>query len=656
MKTPAFLRRFIKSKQSVYAVLALAVATLLYLAGFTWAFAPVMVVVMALALPYPGVFRSLFSRLIVSGLLFYSFLQLASLVQFLTLPQTGFAVIALLTFVLALCAVVALAPLSRNRPMVYADRKDAAAVLTAAFFLVPLAVLCFGSKGLLHTAQLGGIEGIDATNHFAITAEMTQAQHLTYRAGDYYPKGFHIATGFIQDSLHIRQSDQNWTTNATLFISQYLVFGGLLAYTLFYLGRALVEVIGQQKRMNDFWLALSIGPALTLIYLLPFVNDGFLSYYYICATVAMALVCMISFYEEHHSRQEDFVFTPLSRWFMVAYFLLIVGASMSWPLLIPPLMLIPLLYLLPSAFKNLRRYKKLLTWQNVPLVLVALIQFVPIYFQLKYSDSSATDSITLSGGIHIFHFGVVILGLVLAVYLSLTATVSDAFKRFTNNVFWPLYIFLGGLMALQYFLIGELRYYSIKSAYLIEMFVLVVLVVWLLHLYEKSTLPRFSLLAVPVLTVTAFMALIGLTGNPIKETRDLLRNYSHEVKPQYFDQDVKEFVELGERGDIKNTNVTLLHYDQDKKKLFAHMQIPYWANMMSYSGRASDTAALHCNGHLYSNLLFGTFTDKEQQDLIRIVRACAAMARQHGGTYYIVTDDASEPIIKQLFGDVAEVK
>jgi hypothetical protein len=329
---------------------------------------------------------------------------------------------------------------------------------------------------------------------------------------------------------------------------------------------------------------------------------------------------------------------------------------MSWPLLIPPLVLIPLLYMLPTTLRALRNYRNLITWQNIPLLLAIFVQLVPIYFQLRYSETSTSDSITLSGGIHIFHYGVVLAGLVLAVYLSLTTTVSDAFKRFINHVFWPLYAFLGGLMGMQYFLVGELRYYSIKSAYLVEMFVLVVIAVWLLHLYENSKLPRILFLAVPIVAVTAFIGLIGMTGNPLKDTRDLLRSYSHEDKPQYFDQDVKEFVELGEQGKIKDTNVTLLHYDQDKKKLFAHMQIPYWANMMSYSGRASDIDALHCNGHMYTNLLFGTFTDKEQQDLIGMVRECAAMAHQRGDQYYIVTDDASEPTIKQLFGDVAEVK
>lgn len=73
---------------------------------------------------------------------------------------------------------------------------------------------------------------------------------------------------------------------------------------------------------------------------------------------------------------------------------------------------------------------------------------------------------------------------------------------------------------------------------------------------------------------------------------------------------------------------------------------------MQYNAVAPEIEAKNCSSSLYKNLLFGTFTDKEQAELIETVNRCAKIASNNKRKYYVVTDDASVSFVREkLVGD-----
>jgi hypothetical protein len=612
----------------------------------------------------PTIFRSFVSRCVIAGLFVYSFIQVAATLQFLLLPKSDFRVLGLLTIIITIMAVLLSAPLRVKLPFKLVARKDAAALLVVLFFLLPFLLLCVGKNGTLNIVKIGGIQAIDGTNHYSSIAEMAQFQHLTYQVGDYYPKGFHIATAFTEDALHINQVNLSWNANVKLYIGQYLFFGSLLAYVLFYLADLLASsIIHPAKRVGHWLIAFGLGPSLAIFYLLPFIYNGFLNYLYVCAASAAALIFMYEFYEKRTViraktalQKTPLLLNPMSRWMLLGYLILIYGVSMSWPLLIVPLLLVVAYYLVPDIVSYASVKRQLLSWRNVLILLALIFQLLPVYFQFEYSSGSSSQGINLTGGLDNFHYGIILAGLLLVYYLSVAKQIPENAQRYINNVFQPFYIFLGALVAMQYFVVGELRYYVIKSALLVELLLLGLFVALIAYSYLQSNVARLKyFIMVPLIPFVCFMLLIGLTGNPLQNVRDMFRSYSGETQPLYFDQDVAAFAKLGESGKIDHFNTTLLHYDTTQKKFYAQMQIPFWANMMKYTSTVPDFKAQHCNLILYTNLDFGSFTDSEQQALVGDIRDCSALAKIDHEPYYIVTDKASVPYVKALFGNVAVI-
>jgi hypothetical protein len=348
--------------------------------------------------------------------------------------------------------------------------------------------------------------------------------------------------------------------------------------------------------------------------------------------------------------------TDAGGWFtLLLYLLLIFGASASWPLLIPPLVLVLVLLLVPDDLNIIILARQLWRPQSIPLVLAFALQLVPIYFQLKYSGADASQGINLTGGLKQFHALVLLAGIVIALASLLGGRLNHAYKRLLLALFVPFVLFIGLLVLMQYFKVGEIRYYVIKSSLLLEMLLLAFAVAAFVRLILRSefgAITKFAIFA-PVIPLTVMLLLVSVLDNPLKSVRDLFRDYSHQEKPAFFDQDVRTYTRLGSEGKIKHFNSTLLHYNAGQHKFFAHMQLPFWSNMMQYDASQQDFDTLnHCSGLLYTNLAFGSFTDKEQQDLVSIIKTCAAAAKSHGEQYYIVTDHDSAPMIHSTFSDL----
>ena len=642
-------------KEGVVVLAALA----LYFVGVKFLLLPVLLVLNARYLPIPKVFGSWFSRVFVGFAFVAVLLQIAGTIQFLVLPQSNFMVLAALLVALqvGLWYFIPKQPAQKYRDRKLFDTKDLCALVVAGFFLLPFAPILVGHDSAYKIAQIGSIEAIDATNHYAGIAEMNVAQHFTYAPNYYYPKGFHIATAFVENTTFSSQFSLGWQANALLFFAQYVVLAMMLAYALYYLGIGLIEAAGQKTLR--FWakllLALSLGPTLALLYLIPFVNEGFLNFYYVIMTIVLGLAYLV----DVKGKQDDwkkFVQDQKLRWALFAYMLLAFGASVSWPLLIPPLVLIGALFVLPLNLNLFAALKLLFTRAGWPIVAVFLLQLVPIYFQLKYSGSDSTQGINLTGGLKQFHPYILLAGAALVLGVGLGKKLDEDFRKVVFALYMPLLLFTGLLVLMQYFAVGEIRYYVIKSSILLEMLLLVLGVVMLVQavLSRGPSDIKYSIM-VPIFPIAITLLLISSVANPLKDIRDLFRDRSHQEKPAFFDQDTKTYAKLAAQGDIHHFNSTLLHYDQTKHVFYAHMQIPFWMNMMQYDGTWTDTTALDCVGRLYSNLDFGTFTPTEQEAMQTQLKTCATTARDRGFTFYIVTDKDSAATVQNTFGDVVKV-
>ena len=298
------------------------------------------------------------------------------------------------------------------------------------------------------------------------------------------------------------------------------------------------------------------------------------------------------------------------------------------------------------------------------LIGMIAIHFLPTYFQITNSVAGTGASINATGSLYGIHTAVLLLGLGLILYVTHGETAMQWVRDFTINILMPFYIFLVLLASFQYFTVGEVRYYFIKSSLLLELLLLTLLVAIITHLYTQNKfnttldnkaglLKYWYVMAIPFLVI---FSTIATNTNPLADTRALFRGYSHQAKPTFFDSDITTYVGLGQAGKINNFNSTLLHYDTQKGKLYAHMQISYWANTMGFGAAPLESRARVCSLELYGNLDFGTFSDAEQLRAVDIIKSCAKIAHEAGQPYYIVTDKDSVSKIAKLFGSAVTIR
>jgi hypothetical protein len=607
-------------------------------------------------MPFPSLVRSYFARAVLALLFFYVIFQICGYLQLFVASGTGFV----FTAIVMSAAVLALQYMRRPqiRAVKVIMRSDLYTVLTAAIFIVPVALFCFGPNGVYRSATLGGMQAIDGTNHYSFIAEATAQEGLKYSAQNNYPIGFHLTTGFIEDSYALTPDELTWASSSKVYIAQYLIVAFLLSYTAYLLTVGMYRTIRDKTQTSlseGLSIALALGIPLTLFFLLPYFYNGFLSFYYICATVLAGCLYLLDIRAQDENEDED---TAKDRHIPLTCFLLLTfAATANWPLLAPAFVLTGLLYWLPRTLKI-----PALTLSGiratVPVVLAFGLHLVPVYLQSKYSSQSASESINLNGSLYSFHASVILLGIILLVYLVSSDRIHKRLANLATFVLMPLLILLGCLAIYQYFSVGELRYYVIKTSLLVEVLILTIFVATLFGLIVRRlsiTGYKLMLLMAVVPTMT-MMLLIGQSGNPIREERALLRAFSSEKKPPFFDNDVTLYYKLSQRESLQEFNSVSIHYDFEQQKFFSHMQIPYWANVLGYGAAPNEREAARCNLKAYQNLLFGTFSQKDQSRLIQTIQRCAQIAGTEGETFYIITDKASHEEVAREFGKIPAVR
>lgn len=624
-----------------------------YAIGIKVIFVGVVLWLLISRLRFPEIVESVFARTVFAVLIFFSIGQAAALIQFFIAPNSQFMIFAALIsglILLLLAAASAKSPYELKLPAVFA-RNDLLALLCAAFFAVPIfALAALGDTQNL--ASMGGLQGIDGVNHFAVIAETASQQHLDYAVGHYYPKSFHLVFAFVQDAFGLQQASLRWDETARLFFAQYAFLGALLLLVMYYFAAALVRnILGtkEEKTLSMLSIAITLGAVSSLFYLSAFVHHGFLSYFYIVAAIIAGLIYSIS---PLQSRVKKW---PLDeRGESLAFLALITaGASLAWPLWTPALVLIIGLLLLKD-----RAWSTLALRLNPGAFLLGfalLLHAISVVVQLMYSTGDSTQGINLTGGLRTYNYGMLAFGVMLMAVLMLGRSLQEETKILIAKWLVPMLLLIVPLSILQYILFDEVRYYAIKLSMVLELVFIVIATVSLVLAYAKGRLNYWlAFLMVPLVVGIGTMSLFRLSGNPFQEAKEVARGFATARVPKEFKSDVKELSAIGTGNRISQANTITMHISEEGK-LYTHMQLFYWADMMEHAGTVHDRNNIACSGAIYGNLFKQDFSESSQQALINQIRICAALAKKNGVLYYIITDDASYDRIKQLFGDVAKI-
>lgn len=649
------LKKLAKDKL-VLSIGPIIIALALYLLGLRLFLMPTILCVFSLLIPYPSILKSFFSRLVVSLLLFYSIYQIAAVLQLYIFSYSSFRAGSILVSGVSILLILVCSRKTVRSVRPLLAKEDIYGIIVSAFFIVPIAVYCLSGNSLQKAANIGSIQGNDGATHFMMLTEASVNQRYTYAKGAlYYPFGFHLTTAFAEDSIHLSHAKQNWATNARLYIAEYLAMAGILAFAVYYACLYFLRIMkgSAVSHGQKALAALSIGPPLMLFYLIPFLYNGFLNYFYIIATIIFALLFII---DPESDVKDDYPSAYQLRRFFIGL-LLLFGASSSWPLFVPLVLLIALCFCSQGLVERFRYNKGSFISREAWLVYFGVgLQLIPLLLQLAYSGSSTSEGLNASGALKVFPTSLFLFCGVFIGYLITSKDSARSLKAVLSNVFVPSIAFVTLLAAYQYFDLGELRYYVIKIAMVLEIMVLALFVAWLINKCINADLTLLSMLVIVIISPTILVfALISFNNNPLKDLRDLFRDYSHEAKPAYVSQDALNYAKIGKDNDVKDYNSIALHYSQDKMKLFAHVQTAYWANTISFKPNMLAYGLKDCHYKAYLNMLLGNFTDQEQTELIDNIKQCAMLANNIGNKYYIVTDAQSAPYIENIFQHSVEI-
>lgn len=613
-------------------------ASVLYFVGLKPLLPLALIVLSALYLPVPSILQSTVGRIGASLVINLALLQLASIIQFVFLPQSNFGVIAVIYAALGLALLMWLGRQRQPiRPVV--TRNDIAGFLVAALFLLPFLGIIAGQDSITRIVQIGGLQSPDAGHHFEFINSMMSGQHLDTSG---YPKAFHLSAGFIQDSFIGNQAALSWQSNLVVFFGQYLIFGAALAYTLaqlciFWASRLAKKALTKTQTML---VALALAIPLVLVILWPFVVHGFLNYLYTIIALALGML-----YVTDSKSQKQ----PSS--LLLLGLVILYSATQSWPLIAPAVLLYLALTLWPKQLPSFSKLKQFIRSPYLPIALLIALQLIPIAMQFLIQGRTSVND---QGDLRVLPTFVLLGGGVLLVFVALHKFESD-FKRSVLNLFVPFTLFSGALILMQFLLLGEARYFSIKVSLLLVALFIVLAVAVLLGLAFRDKWPPKYVLLLPLMPLVTIVLLIGASPEPFKDLRNLFRDQLGQPKPAHYDHDAYLYAKLGKAGEINNFNSTILHYNSQTQKLEAHTFLAQWAQFIKYPRDELGQKAWACHRLIFHNIVYGSFTDAEQKALVAKVNECADLAHQAGRPYYIITDNDSLQTVKSLIGERAGV-
>ncbi len=635
----------LRTKQTLVANACLVVATVIFTLGARPLLVITSIMCFVLFIPMPRIFNSFLSRVIVALFFSLSLLQAAASIQYIIKPNGGFVLIGCIYTVLCTTILWAFGEKVKKRPIL--TRVDALVFSGCLLFVLPFFSLLKGNI-LVNITKVASVQTVDASAHFIDIMADTEIQNFHYQSG-YYPRGFHVSTAFIVSSFNNSPTTLSWKTKSFIYLGLYFFYASLL---MIMLGYACLSVsLRFAKHYIDFTSQIamvgSISALSTILYLWLFMNEGYLNYYYVIATIITAVLYIIE-NDKADSRKQILSAKIRDKWPMVAYLLLTVGVSLSWPLLTPPIILTQALWIWPT--KHVKQTIKLILFNsmNLSLILVLLFHILGLYFQIHYMKGNQ-QALNLDGSIRSFNLPLLLLGWPAVLGLLLSKKDSELLRILVVVILLPLGLLTLGIASLQLFTLGSTRYYLIKTSMLVEMLILVMVIAFLAAEMAKRKIDNLTrLISLPLVLGFIVVVNISLLPEPLKEVRSLFRDYSNVPKPDYLDSDARLVTQLGVKGKITNRNISVLHYNNEKGMIYAHAGTSLYAHDL---GISSSSEVAECFGEIQFNILaYHAFDASMQPKLIQSVQDCEAYAYSQEEPFYIVTDKGSIHSLKTIFG------
>lgn len=651
---------------TLLALAGVGVALLAYVAGLRALFVPLLVLVNAAVLPMPRLMRSVVGRLVTGLLYTTALLQIAAAVQFFAARSSGFPVAATITVLGNAVFVVLTPPGCRElRRIAVVTVSDAGALLASLVFLLPFAAFVAGHDAPVRIATIGGAQNIDGVNQIMLIGDQLRNQHLTYGMSGQFggfgdvahgygvPLGFYTMLAFIESSVFTSPASLGWHGAELLYFIEYLVSGALLAFSVVKVSQSWFALLHEEEpprtvqRIVSVLAGVAVAIPLVVFYQLNLVWLGFLSYSYVLLISAAAVLCLVEYRRPGDAAAPAGRIFPRSRSsYLIGALVLLYGVSATWPLLVPALGLTMLVSLTrsgslvsrPEALKTLR------TPAGLAIVAGLVLQLVPIYFQLHYGG--LTGQININSDIGEFRYFMLLAGAVLVVLIGSMHWVPMWSRRTTIDVVVPLLILTTTIALEQLFTLGSATYYAVKSAMLPDILTIAigtaVLFAWL---WRSCLAQPVQLMLVTPLPAVVMLALLGTVPSVLRDARLLFPGHGNVNVGPNFNADAQHFVALGLAGKLAHYNAISLHWDPTQSVFTSGMELPYWANSLTYDASHYDRQASYCFAGVYSTWGSGRVDAAEQSLLLKQINACARLAAAHGQTYYVVTDPASAPYV-----------
>lgn len=652
------------------ALAVVALAFVAYLAGLRALYVPLLILVDAAALPVPKLMRSVVGRLVM-GLLYVSALvQVAQVAQFFAARSSGFAVAAGITALINAAFLILTPARSRTvREIPRFTSSDAGALLAALIFLVPFAAVVAGHQTTVRIAEIGGQQNVDAISQFMMIGDLLKDQHLTYGMAGVFggfgdavhgygvPLGAYAMLAFLESTFTTSHLALGWHGAELLYFSEYMVSGALLSFVVVKFCHTWLQLLRSDPsthligRLVPVCAGIAVAVPLVVFYELNLVWLGFLVYIYVLTVTTCAFMCIVEF-----RRPDDEPETvarslaPQRAVYMIGALVLLYGMAATWPLFVPALGLTLVASLLRAG--RLRPpaglLRSFISPSGIAILGGLLLLLVPVYFQFHYG-AGVTGQVNLALDIGAFRYLVLLAAAGLVVLVSSSRWVPLWSRRVTIDVLVPLLIVVSAVALEQLYTLGNATYFAVKTAILPDILTIAlgnaVLFAWLWRSALRQPVQLLLLTAVPGIVM---LALLGNVPSVLRDSRLLFPGHGQVDFGPTYDADVATFVRLGLDGKLAHYNEVSLHWDANQKAFSTNMELPYWANALTYDASAYDRQASHCFVEVYYTWGTATLDAAEQSMLLSQINGCAELAAQHGVAYYVVTDRASLQYVSRV--------
>lgn len=642
-----------KKPRSVFAaqVLMIGLVTVLHQFGVGMLFLPTIIAVLAMSFIMPPIARSWVSRVVISLGVYLAIVQIASVLQFLIYPKGGFRLIAILTA--AIVVGLLKTPLAKREvesPKIMSGLDSGAIIGLSMFLLVFLpGVITYGST--TYITRLGGLQVVDAVAHHVYTSSFFSEQNLHYSASQYYPWGFHISLAFTEHSMLGDVNSLSWKTHVLLFFGEYLFFGIVLGYAAIILVVAITERLrGRLLKYSDsVILGTTAGVLVSVLWLLGFYQLGFLNYYYICAALLLGAVYFIEARTDAKAKNQTGV------WWLTASLVIAAGACFSWPLFT----LVVLLGAAVSMWSGGDSHKlwSPCFWRGyMPVIICASMVSSSIFLQLVYKPNNK-DLALLPGALT--DLNITLFVVPLAIIIWRYSSIENALRRRLMALVIPHMVLVAGLILFHIVSVGEIRYFAIKAAIVLQILLLAIAIALIFATYSNKPNQKIwrTIQAATLVIALVFVCSVVATG-PFKEIKGLFRGVARVPVPQFYYADADIIAKLGSSNELDSFNMTVLHYDIVNKRYFAHIGTATWGNVMTSYLKDPNvfregSDSIHCSTQ-QARILNGEQTYDEAR-LKQSVRDCIRVANNNRLPYLIVTDQASAGQLRKDFGRDAQL-